>query len=158
MAIRPIIESPDPRLRQVAAPVNAFDASFAARLQDLVDTFRNEEGIGLAAPQIGEAMRALVMDLSEDRNCLQVFVNPVICEKSGFAMVEESCSSVPDVTGSVLRSARVRVMAQDAEGVEFEAQLDGMAAICLQHELDHLDGKLFIDRLPFWRRWRLHAA
>ena len=157
MPVRPILEVPDPLLRKIAAPITDFSAVFSQQLENLIDSFHHYGGIGLAAPQIGYPVRALVMDLSDERNSLQVFVNPVVRERAGFAMVEESCISVPDVTGSVMRRARVRVTAQNSNGEDFVAELEGMAAICLQHEIDHLDGKLFIDRLPFWRRWSLKS-
>jgi peptide deformylase len=151
MAVIPILQDPDPRLRQVSEPVTEFDQSYQSILEDLLDTFASTDGIGLAAPQIGYPLRVLVMDLSADRASPRVLVNPGILASSGFAIVDESCASVPGVTGKVARASRLEVAAQDPDGLEVVTRLEGMEAVCLQHELEHLDGKLFIDRLPLWR-------
>lgn len=153
MAVLPILLDPDPRLRQVASPVSDFGAGYQQALDDLLDTFATTDGIGLAAPQIGHSLRLLVMDLSQDRSAAQVLVNPSIMVSSGFAIVEESCASVPGLTGKVARASCVEVQARDQQGLQITTRMDGMAAVCLQHELEHLDGKLFTDRLPLWRHW-----
>ena len=158
MTVRTIIEVPDPQLRELSMPVETFDQDFSDRLDDLIDTFAETKTIGLSAPQIGYRERFLVMDLTDDRSNLQIFVNPEIVKSAGFAIVEESCASVPDVKGNVMRSAQILLRACDREGKPFEVELSNMDAVCVQHEIDHLDGKLFIDRLPFWRRWFLKAS
>jgi peptide deformylase len=158
MAQLEILEYPDPRLRRPAAPVIEFDSGLARLASDLLDTLYANAGIGLSAPQAGNLRQVLVMDLSESASDPQVFVNPEIIARAAPGLVEESCLSVPGVTGNVLRATRVRVRAADTAGLPFERDLEGMAAVCLQHEMDHLAGKLFIDRLSLFRRLRLRAA
>ena len=154
----PIIEYPDERLRTPAAPVTVFDAALGSLIDDLVETLHATSGIGLCAPQTGDLRRVLVMDLSEDGSAPQAYVNPEILSRSGFAIAEESCLSLPGITAKVVRSAAVRVRASDRDGRPFERDLDGMHAICLQHESDHLDGMLFTDRLSRLRRLRFRSA
>lgn len=158
MAVKRILEYPDPSLSLEASPVTAFDADLQARVQNLLDTFRAHEGMGLCAPQIGDASRIVVCDASEDRASPEVFVNPVITAKRTLCFVEERCLSVPGFAYLVARSAEVVVQAQTVDGESFERQLDGMNAVCLQHEIDHLDGVLFVDRLSWWRRRRFRRA
>jgi peptide deformylase len=147
-----ILEVPDPRLRQPSAPVATFDASLVRLVDDLVETLHDAGGIGLAAPQTGHLTRVLVMDLTGDRSGPEAYVNPSILARSAFGLVEESCLSLPGVVANVVRATRVKVRAQDATGAVFERDLEGMHAVCLQHEVDHLDGKLFVDRLSAVRR------
>jgi len=154
----PIIEYPDERLRTASAPVTVFDAALGSLIDDLVETLHATTGIGLCAPQTGELRRVLVMDLSGDGSAPQAYVNPEILSRSGLAIVEESCLSLPGVAAKVFRSARVRVRASDRTGRSFERDLEGMHAVCLQHESDHLDGKLFTDRLSALRRLRFRTA
>ncbi len=144
-----------------SAPVDDFDADLASLVQDLVDTLHGTAtGIGISAPQVGDLRRVLVMDLTNDRNGPEVYVNPEILSRSTPGLVEESCLSIPGVVGNVVRSTELRVRALDRHGAPFERALTGMHAVCLQHELDHLDGKLFIDRLSLLRRigFRLKRA
>lgn len=157
MPIRPILEYPDPRLRQLAAPVAAFDNDLARLVEDLLLTLYSTSGIGLSAPQTGTSSRVLVMDHSGDATAPEVYVNPEIQKRAAFGIVEESCLSVPGITGNVLRATKLRVRAHDQHGTPFERDLADMPAICLQHEIDHLNGKLFIDRLWFWRRLMIRA-
>lgn len=157
MPVLAILEHPDPRLRQPSAPVDVFDTEVAQLADDLLETLYATSGIGLSAPQTGAHRRVLVMDLSGNASDPQVFVNPEILSRAAFGIVEESCLSVPGVTGNVWRATKIKIRAQDRTGLAFERDLDGMQAVCLQHEVDHLDGKLFIDRLWFFRRLMLKA-
>lgn len=160
MAVLPILEYPDPRLRRRAAPVADFDAGLAGLVDDLCETLRASGGIGLAAPQVGDPRRVLVIDLSGGAAPPEVYVNPEIFDPAVPGLVEESCLSVPGVVGNVLRATQLTVRARDRGGVAFERRLEGMRAVCLQHEMDHLEGRLFVDRLSMFRRLgvRLGAA
>ena len=155
MALLPILEYPDPRLRTKARPVTAFDASLKARIDDLFETMYAAPGIGLAATQVDWHQRLVVIDVSKDQDAREVFINPEVLELSGEATGEEGCLSVPGIYDDVPRAERVRVRYQDARGAVVERELDGMLAICLQHELDHLDGKLFVDYLSELKRQRI---
>ena len=155
MAILPILAHPDPRLRETAQPVTVFDAELARLVDDLSETLRASGGIGLAAPQTGDRRQVLVIDLSGGESPPEVYINPEIDPGSTRCLVEESCLSVPGVVGNVVRAISVRVSAQDTLGTPFERELEGMPAVCLQHEVDHLQGTLFIDRLPLLQRLRL---
>ncbi len=158
MALLDILEYPDPRLRVPARSVSAFDASLETLVEDLVDTLRATKGIGLAAPQADDRRAVLVIDLSEGASPPQVYVNPEILASAVPGLVEESCLSVPGVVGNVVRATELRVRAQDLRGDSFERDLSGMNAVCLQHEMDHLAGRLFVDRLPLLRRLPIRAA
>ncbi|MFK7892370.1 MAG: peptide deformylase [Granulosicoccus sp.] len=147
MAQLDIVEYPDPVLRQVAKPVSVFDAALQELTDNLTDTLYCTSGIGLCAPQIGYSQQLLVMDLSEDQTKLEVFINPKILSKSGFAIAEERCLSIPGVAAKVIRAGVVQISAQNIQGQTFEQTLEGMSAICMQHEIDHLQGTLFIDRV-----------
>lgn len=152
MAQLPIIEYPDPLLRTASTIVEHFDASLNRLLGNLADTLHATPGIGLCAPQIGELRQVVVMDLSEDDSSLEEYINPEICSRSGMAIATEACLSLPGISAKVIRSAEIHVRAVDRNGKPFERILDGMHAICLQHEIDHLQGKLFIDRISALRR------
>lgn len=160
MAVLPILEYPDPRLRLRSAPVEAFDAELARLVEDLCDTLRASGGIGLAAPQAGDRRQVLVIDLSGGAAPPDVYVNPEILDPAVPGLVEESCLSVPGVVGNVVRATQLTVRARDRDGAAFERRLEGMHAVCLQHEMDHLEGRLFVDRLSIFRRIgvRLGAA
>lgn len=158
MAVLPILTHPDPRLRQPALPVGDFDASLARLVDDLRDTLRASGGIGLAAPQAGDRRRVLVMDLSGGIEPAEVFVNPEILARDAPGLVEESCLSVPGLVGNVVRATRLHVRARTPDGERFERALEGMRAVCLQHEVDHLDGRLFVDRLSFLARLRFRLG
>ncbi|MFK7861321.1 MAG: peptide deformylase [Granulosicoccus sp.] len=155
MAKLEIVEYPDPILRQRAKPVEDFNESTQVLVANLIETLYSTSGIGLCAPQVGQSTQILVMDLSDKQNDPEVFMNPVILAKAGFAIVEESCLSIPGVAAKVIRSGVISIRAQNQEGQLFEKEFDGMKAVCLQHEIDHLEGKLFIDRLSRLRRFRL---
>ncbi len=147
-----IIEEPDPRLRQVAAPIERFDEAVKQLASDLVETLHGTSGIGLSAPQVGRCVQMLVVDMSEERNDAEIYVNPQIELTGRRCMVEESCLSLPGLEGVVPRVDAVRVRARDLDGVPFERELEGMHAVCLQHEMDHLAGRLFIDRVSLLHR------
>jgi peptide deformylase len=155
MALLPILEYPDPRLRTKAVPVTEFDAALRQRVDDMFATMYAAPGIGLAATQVDWHHRLIVIDVSKDQNQREVFINPELVEREGVTTGEEGCLSVPGIYDDVLRAERVRVRAQDADGKVFERDLDGMLAICLQHEMDHLDGKLFVDYLSELKRQRI---
>ena len=158
MALLAILEYPDPRLRLTSHPVEAFDASLGRLVDDLGETLRASKGIGLAAPQTGDRRQVLVIDLSGGEAEPEIYINPEILTSTAPGLVEESCLSVPGVVGNVVRATQVRVRARDRSGEAFERDLEGMPAVCLQHEMDHLVGKLFVDRLPLLRRLRFHFA
>ena len=150
-----ILEYPDPRLRTRARPVERFDAALARLIDDMFETMYAAPGIGLAATQVDFHRRLIVMDVSEDRSEPLVFINPEILERDGSIKTEEGCLSVPNVFDDVQRAARVRIRAQDKTGAVFERELDGVVAVCLQHEMDHLEGKLFVDYLSDLKRDRI---
>lgn len=153
MARLEILETPDPRLRTVAKPVESFDESLSQLVDDMTETMYDAQGIGLAATQVNIHRRLLVLDVSENQDTPRVYINPEILESEGTETCEEGCLSVPGIYAEVSRAEKVRVRAFDRNGEAFEEDLDGMHAICLQHEMDHLDGKLFIDYLsPLKRR------
>ena len=153
MSIRDIIEYPDPRLLRAAANVTTFDASFDRFVDDLVDTLHATPGLGLAAPQLGAAHAVFAVDEDGTNRSATVYANPQILARAGFCVVEEQCLSVPGVKANVFRAAAIRVRAQDRHGETFEQELSGMPAVCFQHELDHLEGRVFLDRLSSLRRW-----
>ncbi len=155
MARLAILEFPDPRLRTRAAPVAAFDAALERLIGDMFETMYEAPGIGLAATQVNVHQRLIVIDTSELKNDPQVFINPQILARDGLEVTEEGCLSVPQVFEEVERAARVRARAQDRHGVVSERELDGLLAVCLQHEMDHLEGKLFVDYLSSLKRDRI---
>lgn len=157
MAQRDILLYPDPRLLAPSQPVKRFGKSLHRLVDDLLETMYAHRAIGLSAPQVDALRQVLVIDVSEDATEPQVYVNPELRSKSAWGLVEESCLSVPGVVGNVLRATEVRVRAQDRDGNVFERDLSAMNAVCLQHEMDHLAGTLFIDRLSLFRRLRLRA-
>ncbi len=155
MALLQILEYPDPRLRTRAQPVQEFDAALAQLVADMLETMYAAPGIGLAATQVDVHRQLIVIDQSKEQNEPHVFINPEIREREGLAMSEEGCLSVPNIYEPVERAARVQVRARDAQGQPFERELDGLLSVCLQHEMDHLDGKLFVDYLSFLKRGRI---
>jgi len=157
MAVLTILEYPDPRLRKVAAPVAAFTPEVERLVRDMAETMYAAPGIGLAATQVDVHKRIIVMDISEARDVLRVFVNPEIVFSEGEAEREEGCLSVPGYYDKVTRAARVRVRAQDARGEPFELDAEGMLAVCIQHEMEHLVGKVFVDHLSPLKQARLAA-
>jgi len=153
MAKLEILEIPDTRLRKAAEPVSAFDDDLKRLISDMMETMYSAQGIGLAATQVNIHQRLLVLDVSEGQDQPRVYINPEIIESEGSETCEEGCLSVPGIYAEVTRAEKVRISAQNRDGSFFEEELDGMHAICLQHEMDHLSGKLFIDYLsPLKRR------
>jgi peptide deformylase len=157
MAIREILQYPDARLYTVARPVVRYDAPLRELLRDMADTMYAAPGIGLAATQIDVHRRVIAIDVSETRDALVLLINPVITERDGTQQCEEGCLSVPGVYEKVERALKVKVRAQDAEGKTFELDADGLLAICVQHEMDHLDGKVFVDYLSRLKQTRIRA-
>jgi len=155
MALRTILHYPDPRLRQVARPVETVDASIRQLVDDMAETMYAAPGIGLAAIQVDAPHRVVVIDVSESRDQLQVFINPMILESEGRQTFEEGCLSVPGVYDEVERARTIRVRALDREGRPFEIEADGLLATCIQHEIDHLDGKVFVDYLSRLKQSRI---
>jgi peptide deformylase len=155
MAILKILHYPDPRLRRVAQPVERFDAALKTLVADMAETMYQAPGIGLAAIQVDVAQRVLVIDLSEKRDALQVFVNPVIVGRDGTQVMEEGCLSVPGIFEEVERAHHIRVRAQDTDGRPFEVEATDLLATCIQHEIDHLDGKVFVDYLSRLKQGRI---
>jgi peptide deformylase len=155
MAIRTILHYPDKRLRIPGRKVTAFDAELHALIDDMAETMYAAPGVGLAAPQIGVSQRVFVVDTAtgdDEPSDLRVFVNPEIVEKAGEVCWQEGCLSFPGVTEEIDRAERVKVRAQDRDGNVFELEADGLLAIAIQHECDHLDGKLLIDRVGVLKR------
>lgn len=155
MAHLAILEFPDPRLRTRAAPVSRFDAPLSRLIDDMLETMYAAPGIGLAATQVDIHLRLVVIDISDGKDQPEVFINPEITWRDGMETTEEGCLSVPSIYEEVQRAARVRVRAQDRNGASFERELDGLLAVCLQHEMDHLEGKLFVDYLSSLKRDRI---
>jgi peptide deformylase len=153
MAKLEILEFPDSRLRTVAKPVIAFDDTLRQLIDDMIETMYDARGIGLAATQVNVHRRLLVLDVSENQDDPCVYVNPEIVSQEGTETCEEGCLSVPGIYAEVQRAEKIRISAQSPDGEQFEREVDGMHAICLQHEIDHLNGKLFVDYLsPLKRR------
>lgn len=155
MAKLEILHYPDPRLRTVARPVAAVDARIQRLVDDMFETMYAAPGIGLAATQVNVHQRLLVVDVSEEKNAPRVFINPEILDRQGVEEMDEGCLSVPGVYDKVQRADRVKVRALDREGTVFELEADGLLAVCIQHEIDHLDGKLFVDYLSSLKRQRI---
>jgi peptide deformylase len=147
MANLDILEFPDPRLRTVATPVEAFDAALGRLIDDMFETMYSAPGIGLAATQVNVHIQLLVLDVSETRDQPHVYINPRILEREGSETCEEGCLSVPGIYAEISRAEKIRIAARDRDGNSFEKELDGMHAVCFQHEMDHLKGTLFVDYL-----------
>jgi peptide deformylase len=153
--ILPILEYPDPRLKKVASPVTVFGPEIERLVRDMAETMYEAPGIGLAATQVDVHKRVIVIDISETRDELRVFVNPELLLAEGEAECEEGCLSVPGYYDTVTRAANIRVRAQNERGETFELATDGLLAVCIQHEMDHLLGKVFVDYLSPLKRARL---
>jgi peptide deformylase len=147
-----ILEYPDPRLRTVAKPVQTFDSQLDQLIDDMIETMYSAKGIGLAASQVNIHRQLLVLDISEAQDQPRVYINPEIIESSGSETCEEGCLSVPGIYAEVSRAESIRIAALDRQGERFEEILEGMHAVCLQHEMDHLNGKLFVDYLSPLKR------
>jgi len=155
MALLPILEYPDPRLKKVAAAVSAFTPDLVRLVQDMAETMYAAPGVGLAATQVDVHKRVIVIDVSDARNDLVVLVNPEIIAASGEVLCEEGCLSVPGYYDKVVRAARVTVRARNERGEPFERTAEEMLAVCVQHEMDHLVGTMFVDYLSPLKRARL---
>jgi peptide deformylase len=157
MALLPILRFPDTRLKKVATPVTQIDASIHKLVADMAETMYEAPGIGLAATQVDVHKRLMVIDTSEDKSDLRVFINPVIDSLEGAQLGEEGCLSVPGIYDKVERAERVTVHFLDLEGKKQSITADGLLAVCIQHELDHLDGKVFVDHLSQLKQARIKS-
>jgi peptide deformylase len=157
MAILEILEFPDPRLRTKAKPVAKVDERIRTLIADMFETMYAAPGIGLAASQVNVHERLLVIDISEDRSQPLAFINPEIVKRSGDEETEEGCLSVPGIFEKVKRSKSITVRALDRHGIAFEMDADELLAVCIQHEMDHLEGKLFVDYLSELKRTRIRG-
>ena len=158
MPILQILEFPDPKLRKTAEPVTVFDDKLEVLIEDMLETMYEAEGIGLAATQVDVHKRLLLIDISENRDSPQVFINPEIeVLESELSEYDEGCLSVPGFYETVSRPRMVKVIAQDSKGEKFEQVAENILATCIQHEIDHLDGKLFVDYLSILKRQRIRS-
>jgi len=155
MPILEVLTFPDERLRTIAKPVAKVDSAIKTLVKNMFETMKDEKGIGLAATQVNVHKRVVVMDVSEDQNVPYVFINPEITHKSGSIVSEEGCLSVPDNYAKIDRAEKVTVTALNEKGENFELEAEGLLAVCIQHELDHLQGTLFVDYLSPLKRDRI---
>ncbi len=155
MALLPILRYPDPRLKKVAAPVERIDESIRTLARNMAETMYEAPGIGLAATQVDVHKQLVVIDVSEDKSALLVLVNARILERAGSQAGEEGCLSVPGIYDKVERAERVTVQYLDLDGVERTLEAEGLLAVCIQHELDHLTGKVFVDYLSQLKQTRI---
>jgi peptide deformylase len=155
MAIRQILHYPDPRLRHLAETVERVDDQIRALIDDMAETMYQAPGIGLAAPQINVPRRVIVIDTSTTKSDLLVLVNPEIIDHQGEQTLEEGCLSVPGIYETVTRAERIKVRALDRHGKQFELETSELLATCIQHEIDHLEGKLFVDYLSRLKQQRI---
>ncbi|MFO8025621.1 peptide deformylase [Thiohalophilus sp.] len=155
MAILNILNYPDDRLRIKAKPVTEFDARLHRQIDDMFETMYAAPGIGLAATQVDFHQRLIVIDVSEDKSQPLVVINPEITEKDGIQQIDEGCLSVPGIYEPVERAEHIRLKMQDSDGKPVEMEAEGLLAVCIQHEMDHLQGKLFVDYLSDLKRQRI---
>lgn len=155
MALLPILRYPDPRLHKIAAPVSRVDAKITKLINDMAETMYAAPGIGLAATQVDVHLQIIVIDVSETHDQLQVFINPRLIRSDGDTEYEEGCLSVPGIYEKVRRPERITVSALDETGRERELAADGLLAICIQHEMDHLVGKVFVEKLSRLKQQRI---
>lgn len=157
MSLLKILQYPDKRLHTVAKPVVQVDDEIRQLVADMAETMYAAPGIGLAATQVDRHIRLIVADVSEQKNALLVLINPEILAKDGEVLGEEGCLSVPGIYDKVTRAEHIRVRALDREGQPFELETDGLLAICIQHEIDHLDGKVFVEYLSRLKQERIKS-
>jgi peptide deformylase len=157
MALLNILRDPDARLHKVAASVTVFDESLKRLVSDMAETMYAAPGIGLAATQVDVHKQVIVIDVSERRDSLVVLINPVILDASGVSDIEEGCLSVPGIYDTVERAERVKVRAYDQNGNPFTLEAQGLLAVCIQHEMDHLKGKVFVESLSQLKQQRIRA-
>lgn len=155
MAILDILNYPDPRLHTVAKPVKEVDASLRRLIADMAETMYDAPGIGLAATQVNQHIQLLIIDISETKDQLQVFINPKILERDGEQIYEEGCLSVPGIYDSVTRAEKIVVEALNEKGETFQLEAHGLLSVCIQHEMDHLLGKVFVEYLSPLKRTRI---
>ncbi len=155
MALLPILRCPDPRLKKVATPVTQVDESLRKLVADMAETMYEAPGIGLAATQVDVHKRLVVIDVSEEKNELRVFINPTLSRCEGLQLGEEGCLSVPGIYDKVERAERVTVNYLDLEGQAQTLEADGLLAVCIQHEIDHLNGTVFVDHLSMLKQSRI---
>ncbi|MDT9587625.1 MAG: peptide deformylase [Candidatus Arsenophonus melophagi] len=155
MSVLNILHHPDERLRKIAKPIKKIDTAIHHIINDMFETMYAEKGIGLAATQVNIHQRIIVIDISETRNEKLVLINPIILETSGTTGIEEGCLSIPKQRAFISRAKRIKIHALDINGKSFELETDDLLAICIQHEIDHLNGKLFIDYLSALKRQRI---
>ncbi|HEX8986593.1 MAG TPA: peptide deformylase [Rhodocyclaceae bacterium] len=157
MALLRILRYPDPRLHKIASPVETVDAGVRKLVADMAETMYAAPGVGLAATQVDVHKRIVVIDVSEDKNDLLALINPEILEREGEKEAEEGCLSVPGIYDTVTRAAKVRVRALNVDGKPFEFEAEDLLAVCVQHEIDHLDGKVFVEYLSRLKQSRIKA-
>jgi len=157
LSLLPVLEFPDKRLRTKAKPVTVFDERIKTLLDDMLETMYEARGVGLAATQVNIHQRVIIIDVSEEKDEPLCLINPQIIEKTGVEESEEGCLSVPGFFENVTRAEQVKVKAQDRDGLAFEIEADQLLSVCIQHEMDHLDGKLFVDYLSPLKRQRIKA-
>jgi peptide deformylase len=157
MSLLPILRYPDPRLHKIAAPVARVDEVIRKLAADMAETMYAAPGIGLAATQVNRHIRLIVIDASEDKSGLLTLINPQILERSGECEAEEGCLSVPGIYETIKRSQRVRVRSLALAGEPFEMEADGLLAVCIQHEMDHLEGKVFVEYLSPLKQSRIRT-
>ncbi len=155
MALLTILNYPDPRLHTVAKPVTTFDANLKRLVQDMQETMYAAPGIGLAATQVNQHVQLIVIDTSKEQNDLLVLINPKILRQSGTQTYEEGCLSVPGIYETVTRAEQITVQAQDVDGKSFTLDADGLLSVCIQHEMDHLKGRVFVEYLSSLKRNRI---
>jgi peptide deformylase len=155
MSVLHIIEFPDPRLRIRAEPVRVFDAALRQFVADMFETMYAANGVGLAATQVAVSQQVLVADMSDERNQPLALINPQIIEKTGSQVYQEGCLSFPGIYADVTRALKVKVKAHDADGKDVLLDIEGPLAVCIQHEMDHLEGKVFVDYLSSLKRTML---
>lgn len=155
MAILPVLRFPDERLRKVAKPVTKFTPELQTIIDNMIETMYDENGIGLAATQVDVHEQIIVIDVSEDKSQVYVIINPEVISQEGETGIEEGCLSVPDCRGFVPRAEKIKIKALDRHGKPYEIDADELLAICIQHEMDHLKGKLFVDYLSPLKRQRI---
>jgi peptide deformylase len=155
MSVLNIIEFPDPRLRIRAEPVRVFDAALKKFVADMFETMYAANGVGLAATQVAVSQQVLVADMSDERNQPLALINPQIVEKTGSQVYQEGCLSFPGIYADVTRALKVKVKAHDVDGKEVLLDIEGPLAVCIQHEMDHLEGKVFVDYLSSLKRTML---
>ncbi|MCC6211621.1 MAG: peptide deformylase [Burkholderiales bacterium] len=157
MPLLNILRYPDARLHKIAAPVTAFDGSLKRLVADMAETMYAAPGIGLAATQVDNHRQVIVLDVSERRDSLLVLINPEILDASGVSDIEEGCLSVPGIYETLERAERVKVRACDQNGIPFTLEAQGLLSVCIQHEMDHLKGKVFVESLSQLKQQRIRA-